>query len=244
MRTLLFGGAVLAASIGTPLPAASLRLSPIGIEIPAAQRASSLTVANIDPDPVSIQVRVFRWSQPGGKDQLEPATDIIVSPPVATIPGGASYTVRVARLAMRPITGEQSYRLVIDEIPKPFDPNKGPRGVAVVLRTSMPVFIQTGEGASHLVWSLWQDGAGLHAEVRNDGQRHARISALAVDAQGVRLDADQGGLNPYVLTGTTRRFDLKPAAGQTLPPLAGKTVALTAKNGDEPIKEAALVGAR
>src|ERR1700744_6110375 len=87
----------LAASLVGPAFAASLRISPIGLDLVATQRASSMTLVNTDTDPVNLQIRIFKWSQVNGADVLEPAADMMVSPPAAKVPPGASYTIRVAR---------------------------------------------------------------------------------------------------------------------------------------------------
>jgi len=222
--------------------AASLRISPIGLDLPSNQRAGSMTLVNTGGEPVNLQMRVFQWTQDAGEDVLTPTTALTVSPPAATIPPGASYTIRVARPAAAPVEGEQSYRLLIDELPKPIDPRTVDQGVSMVLRTSMPVFIAHPKAMAQLAWRVWRDGQGLHAEVANQGNRHAKITGLSVQTSTGQTLAFGQGLNGYVLAGSRKRFDL-PA--DTVPALgAGEPLKLTGNNGPLVIDETLHLEAR
>lgn len=231
------------AAFACPAGAASLRISPIGLDIPAGERAASMTLVNTGADPVNLQLRVFKWTQANGDDALDPSSDMIVSPPAATIAPGASYTVRVARTAVAPVAGEQSYRVFIDELPKPVDPRTVGQGVSMVLRTSLPVFVVDPKAFAHLSWTVWQDGDGLHAEAANDGRRHAKITGLSVKPDGGPAFAFGEGLNGYVLAGSRKRFDLKlDAKAARLAP--GTSVQLTARDGGQAIQESLHVETR
>ena len=226
-----------------PAGAASLRISPIGIDMSAADRAASMTLVNTGADPINLQLRVYKWSQAHGEEVLEPATDVLISPPATTIPAGASYTVRIARKTVAPVQGELSYRLFIDELPKPVDPGTLSQGVAMVLRTSLPVFVVDPRAFAKLAWKVWQDGSGVHAEVVNGGLRHAKIIGLVVQPEGGTALTFGAGLNGYVLAGAQRRFDLKPdPKAKALDP--GSLVKLSAHDGSEPLQETVHVESR
>lgn len=215
--------------------ATTLRISPVGLELPATQRAGSITLVNTGSEPVNLQLRVFHWSQVDGGDVLEPTTDLLVTPPAATVPPGASYTVRVARPAAASVDRELSYRLVIDELPKPIDPRKLDQGVSMVLRTSLPVFFADKDAVAQLAWKLWRDSDGVHAEVTNDGERHAKLAEMTAHApSGVALAFGQGRTG-YVLAGTRRRFDLPAQAASVL--AVGGQVKLSGRNGRLAIEE-------
>jgi fimbrial chaperone protein len=236
LRAALVLGAVM--TVAAPASAASLRISPIGVDLVTPQRASALTLVNTDSDPVNLQIRVFKWTQVNGDDVLEPASDMLVSPPAATIPPGASYTVRVARTSNGPVQQELSYRLFIDELPKPIDPRTVGQGVAMVLRTSMPVFVTNTKAVAQLHWKVWQDDKGLHADVTNAGLRHAKIAGLTVQPAGGEPIVIGAGLNGYVLAGTSKSFLLKATGKVKLPTLApGTALTLTARNDALNIKE-------
>jgi fimbrial chaperone protein len=230
----------LGAALSQPADAASLRISPIGIDMSAAERAASMTLVNTGADPVNLQLRVFKWTQVRGEEVLEPATDMLISPPAATIPAGASYTVRVARQSISAVQSELSYRVFIDELPKPNDPHTLGQGVAMVLRTSLPVFVVDPNAFAKLTWKVWQDGSGVHAEAVNGGLRHAKIIGLTVQADGSAPLVFGAGLNGYVLAGAQKRFDLQ-LDPKAKPLVAGTVVKLTAHDGSEAVQESVHV---
>jgi fimbrial chaperone protein len=220
---------------------ASLRLSPLGLDISAKNRAAALTLANTADEPLTVQLRVFKWMQSEGEDQLEPATDIVASPPAVTIPAGASYTLRIARPAASAVGSELAYRLLIDELPKPFDPSSSDQGVRMVLRTSIPVFVADTAATAHLAWTVWQDPSGIHAQVMNSGARHAKIAALTLTGADGAPIVFGAGLNGYVLAGSARRFDLPGNAPRLVP---GASLVLTAKNDALDIRVPVSVASR
>lgn len=223
-------------ALAQPAEAASLRISPIGVDMPAGERAASMTLVNTGTDPVSLQLRIFKWSQANGEEVLEPATDMLVSPPATTIPPGASYTVRVARESNASVQNELSYRVFIDELPKPVDPRTVGQGVSMVLRTSLPVFVVDPKAFAKLDWKVWQDASGLHVDATNSGRRHAKITGLTVRPDGGAPMVFGAGLNGYVLAGSHKRFDLKldPKAKPLTP---GMLVKLTAQDDNMPVEE-------
>lgn len=222
--------------------AASLRVSPIGLEIPAGQRAASMTLVNTGNESINLQMRIFKWSQVEAQQMLEPTSELIVTPPAATIPPDGSYTIRVARPEVTPVDGELSYRLLIDEIPKPVDPRTVDQGVSMVLRTSIPIFITDTKAIAQLAWRLWRDTDGLHAEATNSGKRHAKITGLTVKTSAGETLVFGSGLNGYVLAGSRNRFDLMSEAVQLL--TDGEQVRLMGKDGPLAIEETLHVESR
>jgi len=227
--------------------AASLTISPIGIDLPSPQRAASMTIANRGAEPVNLQLRVFRWTQVDGQDVLEPARDMLVSPPAATVAPGSSYTVRVARLDDAPVTGERSYRLFVDELPPARRQASGTAGVSILLRTSMPVFVAGGKLAPRLAWRAWMGEDGLHAEVANSGTRHVKLAGLTARPERGEPLTLGAGLNGYVLAGASRRFHFKLDAAKARElgaQWAGSTVTLSATDDNEPVEAVVHVDAR
>lgn len=223
-------------ALAEPANAASLRISPIGIDMASSEHAASMTLVNTGTDPVNLQLRIFKWTQVDGEEVLSPTTDMLVSPPATTIPPGASYTVRVARESNAFAQNELSYRLFIDELPKPVDPRTLGQGVSMVLRTSLPIFVVDPKAFAKLSWRVWQDADGLHAEATNIGRRHAKIIGLTVQPEGGAPLVFGAGLDGYVLAGSHKRFDLK--MGPKAKSLAdGTSVKLTARDGSQAIEE-------
>lgn len=218
-----------------PAQAASIRISPVNIEMQESQKATALSLTNTGTEAVSLQLRTFEWSQQNGQDHLVPTSGLMISPPAVTVPAGASYTVRIARTAVTSVPSELSYRLLIDELPRPVDPRTLSQGVSMILRTSLPVFVVDDKAFAQLSWRAWQDTNGVHTEVHNTGQRHAKISQLTLSVNNIPISFGSG-LNGYVLAGTTRQFTtLQPNTRVKL--TKGQFVTLRAKDGYLPIEE-------
>jgi fimbrial chaperone protein len=240
----VFSRALMIACLTLPqmAQAAALRISPIGVEMTDAEKATSISLKNTDIKPVALQVRVFKWTQAGGEDKLEPTTEVIVSPPATTVPAGATYTIRVARPSVAPVTRELAYRVFIDELPPPIDPENPAKGVSMVLRTSMPIFVAREKAKPQLSWRVRPVKDGIEVGVANAGDRNVKITNLTLkDASGKEI-ATGAGLNGYVLAGTDRTFTLT-ASSKSAPPLTeGATVSIHATNRSEEIDQSAVVG--
>ena len=77
-------------------------------------------------------------------------------------------------------SGEQAFRLLVDELPL----NEGKQnGVQYVLRYSVPVFVGAS-GTPSLQWSGTFGADGLAVDVRNSGTMHAQISEIGLSASG------------------------------------------------------------
>jgi fimbrial chaperone protein len=134
---------LLSALASDQAPAATLSVSPVSFDIEAPRQNAKLTLQNRGNDAVATQIRVFRWEKKNGADSLVPTKDVVASPPVAKLKPGAKHTVRIVRVAKRPVEAEESYRLLVDQLPKPVK-RKGSQ-VSLLIRQSIPVFFSTGE---------------------------------------------------------------------------------------------------
>ncbi|WP_210392579.1 fimbrial biogenesis chaperone [Variovorax sp. PAMC 28711] len=192
----------------------------MSLTLAAAQNADGLWLSNTGDAPLTAQVRVYRWRQLDGEDQLEPTRDLTISPPMVQLPGGEKQLVRVIRLGAPPAEVEASYRVIIDELPLPdtVPPAAGAgrrAGLQLVLRYSLPVFLTPPMTAtrpdapalrSSLEGRLGGSNGKTYLEISNSGTVHAQITDLAfVDAAGRRL-AVRDGLAGYVLPGQHRRW--------------------------------------
>ncbi|MHC2468560.1 fimbrial biogenesis chaperone [Bradyrhizobium embrapense] len=98
--------------------AAALRVEPVLLELNAPAAAASLTLRNDEDADVEVQTRVLRWSQSDGKESLEPTTDVVASPPAVRMTPHSDYVVRVVRVSKQPVNGEESYRVIVDQLPR------------------------------------------------------------------------------------------------------------------------------
>jgi fimbrial chaperone protein len=230
-----------AGMLSTPAPAsaASLQVAPVSIEVQSPGAAATIKLRNEGETPINAQIRIFRWVQASGEERLEPTDDLVASPPLAALAPQTDYTVRIVRVTKRPLTVGETYRLLVDELPDPKTQRN--RTVNLVLRYSIPVFFYPRDTANaRLGWSLEQRNGRLQVIAVNDGDRHARISALKIkDASGATISFGEG-LNGYVLGRSTRRW-LAPTHTQRLG--AGSSVVISAQSDYGPVHAATSIQA-
>ncbi|MGB9037018.1 MAG: fimbria/pilus periplasmic chaperone [Acinetobacter calcoaceticus] len=194
------------------LNAASIRLSPVSVEILNDQSASSISLYNQSNESTDLQVRVFEWRQNAGQDQLIPTDEIAVSPPFLKLQPNDSYNLRVVRINPAPVSGEQTYRIIIDELPKPIDNRKADQGINVLLRSSLPLFVVNKDAITKLTWSIQQEQNISSLMISNVGNRHALLNNLMlVDVTANKSYAIKvNTVNGYILAGKARNFNISP----------------------------------
>jgi len=185
-----------------PAAAGTLQVNPVLVEIGGARRTGSVTVRNEEAVPVTIRAYPLAWRQEGGDDRYDETAELIVSPPVFTIPPHSAQTVRVGQ--RRPSPGARSYRLIIEEVPEAAPAGSG---IRVALRLNLPLYTNLAAGApADLVWRAARQADGQWAiEARNGGAGWVRVEQpLAETATGLRLG--NGFSFGTVLPGGTRRW--------------------------------------
>ena len=192
--------------------ASGLQIAPTSIEMASAGPAQALWLTNTGDHELRAQVRAYKWSQTGGKDALEPTQALVASPPMLSVPPGGRQLVRVIRTAQDGATGEQTYRLLVDELP--LEAAKG-TGVQYVLRYSVPVFVG-GAGTPSLAWSTSLGKDGLRLDIRNSGSMHAQLSAMTLDSPNAAPVTLAPGLLGYVLPGASMHWTLPVPASTDL----------------------------
>jgi len=211
LRLLLCAGLLLA---GASAWASGLQVAPVSLTLQPVQHADGLWLSNTGTDQVHAQVRVYRWTQADGADQLTPSQDLVISPPMLGIGPGDRQLIRVIRIGAPPPAGaaEAAYRLAIDELPVK---ESGRKGLQFVLHYSVPVFVEPQGGTSvapDLHWTLQREGDHAALVVSNTGTGHAQLAEISyLDRAGKRTDI-AGGLLGYVLPGATMHWTLKQSA--------------------------------
>jgi fimbrial chaperone protein len=209
MRSMLaktVGAALLLACASLPAKAGSLQVDPVLIDVTTAGAvASTLSLHNAGTTPINAQVRVFRWSQANGQEKLEPTDDVAASPPVLTIGPNGKNLVRIIRQSKQPVAGEESYRLLIDQLPDLSQQKNG--GINLMVRYSIPVFFGARNKKSPtLAWSVAVKGNKVTLSAHNTGDRRLRISALTLrDASGHKISLGTG-LAGYALGQSTKSW--------------------------------------
>ena len=186
--------------------AQALSVLPVNIFLQPGQKATTLTVTNQGTSSTAIQIRGYAWSQKTGvgEDELTASDDIVVSPPIATIPAGSTQVVRLI-LRQSPLGQEGTYRILVDQIPPPAEPGV----VHIVLRLSIPIFAQPAARAvSHILFHIERKDGKLFLVGVNDGTSHDVIRDIVLTtSDGQKLKEDRGS-SPYILAGTTRYWPL------------------------------------
>jgi len=196
--------------------ASSLQISPVVLELHDGQGAAGITLRNPDDKPLYGQVRVFRWDQSLGEDTLEPTQELLASPPLIEIPAHGEQLVRLVRRATDKPAAEQTYRLLIDEVPSA--DAAAASGVTIRLRYSVPVFVEPPGAAAApvLSWQLQRDRQGWVLQVANEGRRRAQISAVQLVSASGKSYAVEKGLLGYALAGKARQWHIKLDGGVDL----------------------------
>ncbi|BCH28966.1 fimbrial chaperone [Mesorhizobium sp. L-8-10] len=203
--------------------AASLRVAPVMLDIKAPTATSSIRVWNDSKRPLNVQIRIFRWTQRDGQDVYEAADTVAVSPPMTTLRPGGENLVRVVRTSKRQVQAEESYRLIVDELP---DARRRKDGtVALVVRHSIPVFFTpAGADGADASWTVERKKGGYVVTVRNDGATRLRVSNLMLGNRG-GPSARRDGLVGYVLGNSTVRWFV-PGGGRS----AGSALKVSAES--------------
>ncbi|WP_439810772.1 molecular chaperone [Bordetella bronchiseptica] len=210
--------------------AAVLQVSPVRLHFEPVQSAQALQVFNSGQNGLEAQVRVMRWTQENGEDRLTPAKELVASPAIMRVAPGERQTVRIVRLDPSPSPDEQTYRILIDELP----PKESPKGVElkVLLRYSIPVFIaasstknsdSSNEEQAPLKTDISlvcaklaprKDGAA-ELRVSNRTPQSLRISSLSAISANGQTQVLEDGLLGYVLPGKQMEWAIKSPAQLT-----------------------------
>jgi fimbrial chaperone protein len=217
------------ASSWIPAHAGSLQVSTTTLEIPQQQAATSLTIQNTGTDQLDFQVRVYRWTQPGGEESLIETQDVVASPPFATVQPGRNYTIRIVRPGRPSHDGEDCYRLLIDELPK--NVKASGLGVNFAVRYSIPVFFTrlTREPPS-LVFSIAKAADGYRLSATNKGSTRVRLANVTLAPDG-GTPILKPGLVGYVLSGATMSWPIQAKSRDR----TGDTLTITADSDRGPI---------
>jgi fimbrial chaperone protein len=190
--------------------AGSFMVDPTRIELAPHQLSATLVIRNDDKEPVVIQVEPRAWSQKDGEDVYAPTRELLVTPPIITIPAGAEQILRIAlRRPLDPQT-EIPYRIYLLEVPPP--PQAGFRGLQVALRISIPVFARPGDAAApRAEWKVAY-GAREHAlrvVLANAGNAHLQVQEFMLFAPGSNTPSAIRQTAAYVLPGQSRDWLIK-----------------------------------
>lgn len=231
LRLLFFLGLVVIYLVPKEARAASaVTIWPVNPVLGGAAQAAALWLENNDHHNVLLQIRVFRWTQDSAGDQYADQTNIVASPPMASVAPGARQLIRLIRGGTMSSDVEAAYRIIIDEIPTQESQQaavkSGPQ-IAIQIRYSVPFFVYgahtpAGAGAPTMVsdikerptlhWHIETRNGQRFLAVTNTSQIHAQLSQVSLGERTV-----SAGMLGYVLPGRTMEWPLAAnASGGTL----------------------------
>jgi len=194
------------------LSAASLQVSPISVTFSTGEKAKEIWLTNTSDQPIRAQTRVLSWTQAEGKDQLNASKDLVASPSITEIKAGDRQLIRVLNMHVQNAVQEQTYRLLIDELPNSSQSGQQ-TGLQLLLQYSIPVFVQSTEmmPSKSGLTSLDQVGFNYHNQqltIHNNRKSHIRLSELSyINPNGVKIPLIQG-LVGYILNGQTMQWNI------------------------------------
>jgi fimbrial chaperone protein len=162
--------------------------------------------------------------------------DVVASPPALKLGAGKKSVIRVVRVSKTPAATEESYRLIVDEVPKP--PKPGMAGVGFAIRYSVPVFFSKPGEDIDLDWTAATSNGKIVVKAANSGGRHVRLSGLKVVASNGKAVSFGSGLSGYVLGQSSRMWSTK---SKSIVP--GSTIKIVAQGDNGPIEATAKVQA-
>jgi len=233
----LAAAALLAAILQAIGWASSFSVNPVRVELSTGKLTSVVKVNNSGDESLMMQVSVLRWTTDGEKDMYAPVDDILLNPPVFSVP---AHGTQVLRLGLRKSNGapdEQAYRLIVAEVPKPLP--EGFVGLRTIVRVSIPIFITRPAIAAQLSWEAKTDAAGaLIITAVNHGHAHIQIRSMDL-LSDQSAERPSKVLNDYLLPGQKHEWKFDE------PQLRGSLqIDLTAKTDTEDVHAHLAVAAR
>ncbi len=188
--------------------AGTFDVSPVRITLSGEHSTDVVTLGNPGAAPLTVQLQVVAWSQAGGEDEYLPSRDILVTPPIFTIPPGGQQLIRAGLRRPADATQEAGYRLYMQEISQA--PQGGGAAVAFALRVGIPVFVEPAtEARPELHWTAKSlSPTELQLTLANSGKAHIEITSLALTTakDGKSLARAAAA---YVLPGASHTWTLK-----------------------------------
>ena len=208
--------------------AGTIGVSPVRVTLSDSQKIGSLSVRNDGAEPVTMQREVLSWSQREGNAVFAATRELLANPPIFTIPAGSSQLVRVGLRRAPDAQRELTYRVILQELPPP--PNPDLTGARMTLRISLPVFVSPEiEAKPVLLWQAVRTSQGaLKISLSNNGNGHIQIKNFKLSL----LDSAQPWVtlqsSDYVLAGQSRDWIVLASPENPAPP-PGVTLQLFAQ---------------
>ena len=197
--------AVLLLAGGLSMQAGSYTVKPVRIELSARQLRTTIQIQNLADEPTTIQAHIVAWNANGAEEVLTDNDEILLNPPIFTIPAGHPQFVRLGLRHAPPDTREGTYRLILEEVPPP--PKPGFNGITTLLKISVPIFVKPRVSSPQLAWTLQRTSdQEVKLSVQNRGNAHVQIRKLAVTAGEASEPGFVQGTATYVLQNARKEW--------------------------------------
>jgi fimbrial chaperone protein len=179
-------------------------VTPVRIQVSASRPNAILQVANREDEPVTLQAHVVAWSFDGQKDVLVDNDEVLLNPPIAVIGAHQTQAIRMGLRRLNDSAQERSYRLIIEEVPRP--PKPGFVGVRTIVKISIPIFVSPKNAiAPRLSWQAVRMGdSRVKLIATNQGSAHIQIKSMDVTGAD-SPDAYLKGVPPIYLLPNQQR---------------------------------------
>jgi len=221
-------GIILLVMGASVVSAATIGVSPVRVTLSANQKIEAITVRNNGTEPMSMQLEVMNWSQQDGNDVFTPTRELLVNPPIFTVPPGESQLIRAGLRRAPDASRELTYRIFMQELPPPPDPDF--MGTKMLMRVSLPVFVLPALAAQpDLLWKATRTPNGaLKISLSNLGGVHIQIANFSLSKPDSAQPWITQQTSTYVLNGQSHDWELPVNAESPAPP-PGTTLHLFAQ---------------
>jgi fimbrial chaperone protein len=159
--------------------ASSFIASPVTFNLSPNKPMSILRLTNNGESDLRLQVHAVKWGSDGYNETQVDTDDIILNPPVFMLKPGQQQFMRFGLRSVVPPGKEQSYRLIVDEIPDETSVGKSV-GIRTALRVSIPVFIDPVQKDARVTWHLIRKENRYVLVCDNSGNTHLKINGFIV----------------------------------------------------------------
>jgi fimbrial chaperone protein len=211
----LVGLALLSACVATA-NAGSFTVNPVRLTLSATQTVAAVTVKNVASEATVVQLETSGWAQHDGQDILASTEEILATPPILTLPPGASRIIRVGLRRAPDPERELTYRLFLREVPPP-EPIA--QGLRVALLISMPVFVVPPRvPAPQVDWRAIRTPEGnIRLQAHNSGRSHIQLGQLEIDAASGGSAVATRNMADYLLPDNGREWIVTATKGAPPP---------------------------
>lgn len=190
--------------------AGSFHVSPIRVDLRAAQPVAVINVTNNEDRVTRIQLQLVSWSQEDNRDVYTDTRALIANPPIFTLQPKGTQIIRVGLAKPENPAREQSYRVFLEELADTATADKS-AGLKIQLRIGLPVFVLPQQPVKPLLrWTARPAKDAIQIEAKNDGDAHVQIREIKLQTRnGDKLLATTA-MADYVLPGSSRTWLIKP----------------------------------